>query len=302
MSAAAMAVLTVSCSLNKVAVDMVANTLASGGTAGNAFTSDDDPELVGQALPFALKLSESLLDEDPTNAKLCLETGSLFVMYANAFVQGPASMLPDNQYQEQQTQYERAKRLYLRGRDYTLRGLDLRLPGFSAALSTQDALEKELASATKEDVPFLFWAAAGWMGAYAVNPLDFTLSVTIQRPLAMMARAATLDNSYGDGQIPEFYVSYDAAAPESLGGGLAKAHEAYQEALLLSQGKRPSLFVAYAENIAVREHNEADFKQMLGRALAIDPNVDPANRLATVIAQKRAQWLLDHVDDYFLEP
>ena len=41
------------------AVGMVADTLASGG---DTFTRDDDPDLVGQALPFALKLYESLLD------------------------------------------------------------------------------------------------------------------------------------------------------------------------------------------------------------------------------------------------
>ena len=42
------------CALAKrKAVGMVASTLASNG---DVFTRDDDPELVGQAIPFGLKL------------------------------------------------------------------------------------------------------------------------------------------------------------------------------------------------------------------------------------------------------
>jgi hypothetical protein len=46
------------------AVGMVADTLAS---SGDVFTRDDDLELVGQAIPFGLKLYESLLDSSPKN-------------------------------------------------------------------------------------------------------------------------------------------------------------------------------------------------------------------------------------------
>jgi len=37
---------------------------------------EDDPELVRDALPFALKIYESLLAEDPENAPLALSTGA----------------------------------------------------------------------------------------------------------------------------------------------------------------------------------------------------------------------------------
>ncbi len=53
--------------VKRKAVGMVADTLASGG---DVFTRDDDPELVGAALPFGLKLYESLLDSTPNNQEL----------------------------------------------------------------------------------------------------------------------------------------------------------------------------------------------------------------------------------------
>ena len=46
------------CSINRFAVNQLGNGLAESGTT---FASDDDPDLVGQALPFSLKLIESLL-------------------------------------------------------------------------------------------------------------------------------------------------------------------------------------------------------------------------------------------------
>src|SRR5262245_7199240 len=50
--------------IKKKAVGMVADTLAS---SGDVFTRDEDLELVGQAIPFGLKLYEALLDSDPKN-------------------------------------------------------------------------------------------------------------------------------------------------------------------------------------------------------------------------------------------
>ena len=48
--------------IKKLALGGLANTLAAGG---DSFGSDDDPELVRDALPFALKTMESILQELP---------------------------------------------------------------------------------------------------------------------------------------------------------------------------------------------------------------------------------------------
>jgi hypothetical protein len=55
----------VSCSLNRMAVRAVADALTSDG-GSEVFTGDDDPELVGDALPFAVKMYESLIDQART--------------------------------------------------------------------------------------------------------------------------------------------------------------------------------------------------------------------------------------------
>ncbi|MDR0497273.1 MAG: TRAP transporter TatT component family protein, partial [Treponema sp.] len=89
-----------SCSINKLAINSVSNALTGSGSS-DVFTRDPDPELVGAALPFAIKMYEALLSQNPNHHGLLLTTGSLFVMYANAFVQGPAEMLDSIDYYEE---------------------------------------------------------------------------------------------------------------------------------------------------------------------------------------------------------
>jgi len=72
------------CSIKKIAVNKLGDSLASGGTT---FTSDDDPELVGDALPFSLKLMESLLAESPRHSGLLFAASSGFTQYAFVYVQ-----------------------------------------------------------------------------------------------------------------------------------------------------------------------------------------------------------------------
>ena len=61
---------------------------------------------------------------------------------------------------------------------------------------------------------------------------------------------------------------------------------------------------AQAQSMMYRAFGELDEKrrvQMAHDALAIDPNVDPDNRLPNLISQKRARWLLTRSDDLFIE-
>ncbi|NNG47363.1 MAG: hypothetical protein HKM86_09675, partial [Deltaproteobacteria bacterium] len=61
--------LVVGCSPRSYIVSRVANVMSSGG---EIFATDDDPDLVREAAPFALKAQESLLAQDPGHRGLLL--------------------------------------------------------------------------------------------------------------------------------------------------------------------------------------------------------------------------------------
>lgn len=297
--ALALAVLLSGCSLNKLALRKVSNLLTSAGTS-NVFSSDNDPEFVAQALPFAVKLYESLLGSLPDNAGLRVRTGSLYIMYANAFIETPAEMMPREEMERRDAELARAKNLYLRGRDILLIGLERRNPALLRQLRERQ-YDQAMAAFGPRDADLLYWTALGWLAAFAVEPLDMTLGQTVPQTRAMIERVRTLAPDYGQGSLDSFYVGYYGSLPADLGGDPAKARDYFAKVQARSGKKDTSSLIALATTVSVKEQNAAEFKDLLGRVLAFDVNSDPGNRLANTINQRRARWLLAHIDDFFIE-
>jgi predicted anti-sigma-YlaC factor YlaD len=279
-------------------VHTVAGFLAGSGQS-TVFTGEDDPELARDALPFAMKTYESLLEADPRNAPLALATGRAFAGYAFAFVQAPSDQLPLEQVEEQRAMHQRAKKLFLRARDYVLQGLEIRRPGFTAALN-REGVQAALRLTRKEDSDYLYWAAAAWLGAFGADPFDFVQIVAVPRAVAMLQQVDAWDDAYGAGAVHEIFISFYGGAPADLGGGEQKARASFARALALSKGMRAGPYIALATSVSVKNQDAAEFRELLGKALAIDVNADIPDRLVNIINQRKARWLLDHVDDYFL--
>ena len=286
------------CSLKKMAMNTVADTLAAPD-GGTVFTGDNDPELVGDALPFAIKMYETIMASIPRHRGLRLRTGSIYIMYANAFLQTPADLLSDKEYKKQEFLMKRAKNLYLRGRDILLEALEQKYPGFIENLNRKK-YDQALGPVKKEDVPFLYWSAAGWLGAFAIDPFDMKLGLTVPRAAAMMDRALLLDECFGKGAIHEFYVLYYGSMPDYMGGDFKKTRLHFQKAVEQSGGKSSTAYLSLATSVSVKEQNVNEFKMLLGKVLSIDPDADPDNRLINILNQRKARWLLDHIDDFFL--
>jgi predicted anti-sigma-YlaC factor YlaD len=286
--------LCMNCSIN----NMVANALTSN-VGGTVFTGDSDPELVRDALPFAIKMFEALLDSTPKHQGLMLTTGSLFVMYANAFVQGSAEMLDIGDWQEREAALNRAKQLYLRGNAILYRALDTKYKGFINAIAQEDTRAAALKKCKKEDVALLYWAVAGGMAAFSLDVLDFDLSVHLSEWSAMIMRAYELDPDYGGASLDEFLVIFYAALPELLGGDKEKAKFHYQRALEKTGGNSAGAYVSYAQSICISAQDYETYKDCLEKALAIDPDADISTRLVTIISQRKARWLLDNAYKYF---
>jgi predicted anti-sigma-YlaC factor YlaD len=286
------------CSINQFAVRTVAGFLSGSGES-TVFTGDEDPELVGDALPFALKTYEALLAADPSNAPLALATGRAFVGYAYAFVQVPADELPYGRVEEQHAMRQRAKKLFLRAREYILRGLEIRHPGFRAALE-KEGPPSALRLTRKVDADSLYWAGAAWMAAFSADPFDFAQIVTLPRAIALLQQVMTWDDTYGGGAVHEIFISYFGSAPADLGGSEEKARANFTRAVELSRGQRVGPYISLASTVSVKNQNAAEFRDLLGKALAVDVNARREDRLVNIINQRKAGWMLAHIDDYFL--
>jgi predicted anti-sigma-YlaC factor YlaD len=287
------------CSISKLATKAAANALTGVGNS-TVFTGDTDPELVGDALPFAIKIYEALLEQQPDHAGLIVTTGSLFVMYANAFVQGPAELLPPEALDQRKMALVRAKKLYLRGVTILAGGLEKHYPGISGAAG-EGTLDRYLAGITKDDVALIYWYVAGTLSAYSIDPFDLDLGTKLPELTALITRAYELDPNFNDGALDEFFVLFHASVPPALGGDKSKIEAHFQRALEKSRGLSAGAYVAYAQAVAIPAQDYAIFKRYLEAALAIDIDLNPGTRLVNIISQRKARYLLSRAAWYFLE-
>ena len=283
------------CSLKTMAVKTVANTLSE---SGDVFSRDEDPELVREAIPFALKLYESLLDSVPNHAPLLVATCSGFTQYAYAFIETDAIVLGEEHHEESGALRERALRLYLRGKAYCLRAMEVRWRGVGERLLADPAAA--LSRAERKDVEMLYWTAASWGAAISLGLDQPELAVDFPVVRALADRALALDETWSKGALHELMISLDSL-PEAVGGDPKRARQHFDRAVALQKGQAPGPYVALATGVSVPERNRAEFESLLKQAIAVDPNADPSVRLATLITQRRARALLDQVDTRFVQ-
>jgi predicted anti-sigma-YlaC factor YlaD len=281
--------------IKKAALNNVATTLSQ---TGDVFTRDDDPALVRDALPFALKLYESLLESVPRNQDLLVATCSAFTEYSYAFIQTDADILGEAHHDESKALNERSLKLYLRAKGYCMRAMELRFPGATKQLMLNPA--PIVAKATKKDVPLLYWTAASWGAAISLGVDRPELVIDMPTVRALAERALALDETWSNGAIHEMMISLDSL-PDALGGSPEHARQHFARAIALQKNHSPGPYVALALGVSVPAQDRAEYEKLLTQALAIDPEQDPSNRLVTLITQQRAKALLDQVDTKFIK-
>ena len=286
------------CSLDRLATRTVTDLVSATGD-DDVFASEQDPRLVGDALPFALKLYEILLTRARDDPGLHLATGRSFVAYANAFVQRPAEQMAVTEIDQRISELQRAKLHYLRGRDYLLAGLDLRHPGFGALFASPDTMDRALAMVDASSIDFMYWTAAACLGALSTDPFDMELLITAPYAAQMLHTVIGWDEGYQGGAAHDILIRYYAGTATALGGGMELAAEHFARAVAASGDKRTGPYLAMA-GVAINQQDAEAFRSLLDDALAIELDV-AQYRLQNTLDQQYAVWLLEHMEDLFVE-
>ena len=286
------------CAVKRFAVNQLGDALALGSET--TFASDDDPDLVREAVPFSLKLMESLLAESPNHRGLLLATCRGFTEYAYAFIQEDADETEARDLVAAQALKVRARKLYLRARNYGVRGLEVSHHGFATALRTNPVAAVQ--AARRADVPALDWTAAAWGSAIA-NGKD-NPELVADRPIveALIDRAFALEPDFDEGALHRALISYEMVRPGiTMDEAVARARKHFAQAVAVANGKLAAPYVALAEQVCVRKQQKKEFQELLHRALAINVDEKPAARLENLVMQRRARWLLSRTDELFVD-
>jgi hypothetical protein len=288
----AVLVIVAGCSPKRIGISRMADALTSTATA---FTRDNDPEFVRQAAPSTLKMIEMLLEESPTHPGLLMTACSGFTQYAYAFLQADADAAPPGSTAARELR-ARGAAMYDRARGYCVRALATRHP--AALRGLQGDARTVLASMTSADVPALYWTAVAWGGALTLAENQLVRLAELSTVRALFARALQLDEDWDGGAIHEAMIAVESL-PALLGGSPARAKEHFDRAVALSNGQSAFAYVTMATGVAQPAKDRREFERLLRAAIAVDPAQRPSLRLANLIAQKRARYLLTQIDRLF---
>ncbi len=262
------------CSMRQLAVDRLGDAISHGS---GVFATDDDPELIRTAAPFSLKLIESLLDERPEHKGLLLAASRGFTQYAYAFLQQEAEEAEAHSLAQALRLEDRARRLYRRARDYGLRGL----------------------AVAPDDGALLYWTGTSWGALIALSKDQPELLGELPNVEALMDRALALDESFERGAIHTFMIGYEPVRQGKSGDPTVRSRQHFTRAMELSGGADAAPLVALAEAVCVPQQRRAEFEALLTQALQIDVDRATEKRLANLVAQRRARWLLSRTDHLF---
>ncbi len=274
------------CTPRQLIVDSLADELSAAGQ-GN----ENDLDLLRDAAPFHLKLSESVLRQNPGHRALAESVAAGFTQYAYAFVAFDAERIEARDAKAAERLRDRAARLYERAHRHAMEALDRGAPGFSAALA--GGSDSSRPSVGRDQVGLAYWAAASWGGWISLSKDDPDVVADLPQAIRLAQLAWAADADWGQGALTGLLGTFEAARP---GGSPRQALAYFDRAIAQSGGRSAAAFVSKAEGYALPAGERGLFESLLRQALAIKDATDSPLRTQNEVMRRRAAWLLGQAD------
>lgn len=276
------------CSPRQMIVGGLADELASQRQG-----DENDLELLRDAAPFHLKLSESVLRRDPGHAALAESVAAGFTQYAYAFVSFEAEQIEARDAKAAERLRQRAARLYERAHHHAMTALEKSRPGFARELAEAGGDNLRL---RPEQAGLAYWAAASWGGwiSLSKDDPDIVADLPLAVRLAHLAWAAHPD--WGQGALTGLLGTFEAARP---GGSQPRALAYFDQAIAQSGGRSAGALLAKAEGYAQPAGDKELFASLLQQALAIHDEAGSPLTTQNEVMRRRARWLQEKIDDLF---
>jgi len=289
LTALVAALLLGACTPRQMIVDSLADELSAQGP-GN----ESDLELLRDAAPFHLKLSESVLRQSPGHRALAESVAAGFTQYAYAFVAFEAERIEARDAKAAERLRVRAARLYERAHRHAMTALDSASPGFSAALADRGGTSRP--NLRRDQLGLAYWAAASWGGWISLSKDDPDVVADLPQAVRLTQLGWAVDPDWGQGALTGLLATFEAARP---GGSQKQALAYFDQAIAQSAGRSAGALLGKAEGHALPAGDRALFESLLRQALAIKDEADSPLRTQNEVMRQRAAWLLDKADDLF---
>ena len=258
------------------------------GQLGDAVYNSNDPATVRDGLPAYLLLLDALVQGQTPgkkgNAPLLFAAAGLNGAYAGSFT-GDDTV--------------RAQRLSAKALDYARRGTCLRDARLCEAMpGPVAAFEARVAAAPADDIEMLYALGAAWAGYLQAHRDDWAAIADLPKVQALLDRVVAIDPGHARGMAQLYLGVLHSLRPEAIGGQPERGRRHFEEAIARSGGHNLYAKTLMAEYYARLLFEQELHDRLLAEVLAADP-AEPGFTLMNVLAQQRAEALVESGKDYF---
>lgn len=252
---------------------------------------EEDIGLAREASAFYLKVAEGMLRALPQHVPLAQSVTSGLTQYAYAFLSTQADRVESQSLQQAQALRERAARMFERAKNQGLRTLMIQDPDLLKPIDP--SLRVKQRPLKPEAVGLAYWTAAAWGGQISLSTDSPEVVADLPLAASLAHQAWQVDPRYGNGALASLMGTLELARP---GGSRPRALQYFDQAMQVSQGQNPGVWVAKAEGWAVDQQDRPSFEAWLTKAIEVSAG---KRDLSSQIMRERAQWLLSQADNIF---
>ena len=243
-----------------------------------------------------LKKIENKAIKNPLDSSFLFNASKELTIFSYGYTMEEAAKLKISDYNASKSIYLKAHNDFVRSIDYINSSLDLEYPDYKTWIveNNQKKLNFKKASAEK-----LYWAAGAYAGAIQSSNGDPKWLIQLPKIGQLLESGMKLDPEWNYGSFYTAMISYTLIRHDAKNNKFDLAKEFFEKAVDISKGEDLSPYISYAVNIAVSEQDRNEFTNMLYKALNIDIYANPELTLSNYMNRKKANWLLDNIEEYF---
>lgn len=254
------------------------------------------PNIADRVYLHQLEYQEKKVQKKPQNILLLEKVCADLVKYGYGFLMERADRAILIDYKKGRELYKQALDHFSQAVKYGERALALKYPEYGSWIGNPSAYSPKFISG---DVSLLYWIAAAYGGAISASRADAQWLVHLPRVGQLFDAALLINPEWNHGAIYSAMISYTMSQANPPVNSELIARDYFKKAVAASNGKDCSPFLTVAEKISKINQDKKEFVFLLNKVLLIDSPYNSDLRLANIISQRRAKWLLSNVDEYF---
>ena len=239
---------------------------------------------------------EKRAEKNYGNSTIQFEASKELTIFLYGFIMDEAIKAKNEDYSLSRSIYSAAHIDFIRSIEYINRSLVLDYPNYNRWLNEKNSINIKF---KKESAEKLYWAAAAYAGAIQSSNGSPEWVVQLPKIGKLLETGMLLDPEWNFGSFYTAMISYTLIRHDARDNKMDIAKSFFQKAVIASKGQDLSPYISYAQNIAITEQDKNEFTNMLYKALNIDIYANPEVTLSNYINRKKANWLLDNIEEYF---